>query len=400
LASVAGIESPALFEKGSPTAASAKLSRFYRPELDTLRFLAFLGVFTFHVAPRDPSFYAEHHLLPHLLIAPVCALAGAGAFGVDLFFALSAYLITVLLLREKDVTGTIDLKGFYIRRVLRIWPLYFFFLAAAACISLWDRSQGLQWPFVTGYLLLAGNWVYTWKGLPQATIVIPLWSISVEEQFYLLWPLVARRLSPGQWKYAILGLFSMGYISRVAVVSLGMTGAAAEYNTFVRMDAIVFGIALAVMLRDRPVRLSLASRFGLASLCLGVWCAVSLYAGLNAPRAAAPLLGTIVGRPAVAIAAAGLLLAVIGAPAAGAKFLSHPLLTYLGRISYGLYVYHMTGLMFAHHLFSNETAIGRVERAILGLLLTVLFSAISYRWLDSPFLRLKDRFATILARPV
>src|SRR5579863_4606045 len=87
--------------------------RFYLPELDVLRFFAFLAVFLFHAPPlghRGHSFVDD--------------LATIGIFGVDLFFALSAYLITRLLLREREATGRIDIKSFYIRRLLRIWPLY------------------------------------------------------------------------------------------------------------------------------------------------------------------------------------------------------------------------------------------------------------------------------------
>jgi peptidoglycan/LPS O-acetylase OafA/YrhL len=127
---------------------------------------------------------------------------------------------------------------------------------------------------------------------------------------------------------------------------------------------------------------------------------VSAYAGLNAPRAAIPAMGTLLGRPAVAIAASGLLVAVIGAPASGLRILAHPVLTYLGRISYGLYVYHMASLMLGRHLFRTNTVSGYVEYAIFGLILTVLFSMASYRWLETPFLRLKERFATVVARPV
>jgi peptidoglycan/LPS O-acetylase OafA/YrhL len=131
-----------------------------------------------------------------------------------------------------------------------------------------------------------------------------------------------------------------------------------------------------------------------------MWFAIAPYAALNAPRALAPAMGMLLGRPTVALAAAGLLIAFIGAPSAGAKVLAHPALTYLGRISYGLYVYHMAGLMFAKHVFAADTARGHLSRAALGLLLTLLFSMASYRWLESPFLRMKDRFATILTRPV
>src|SRR5271157_1881088 len=96
---------------------------FYRPELDCLRFFAFLGVFVHHSIPKEPSFFRAHGL-PVIL----SNFSYAGAFGVDLFFCLSAYLITKLLLREKDLTGHLNVKAFYVRRILRIWPLYFAFV--------------------------------------------------------------------------------------------------------------------------------------------------------------------------------------------------------------------------------------------------------------------------------
>jgi peptidoglycan/LPS O-acetylase OafA/YrhL len=103
---------------------------FYRPELDTLRFFAFLGVFVFHMAPLTIETYE-----PLGWIAPwLVAWFSSGAFGVDLFFALSAYLITTLLLREKETRGSLDVRNFYIRRILRIWPLYFAFIAFAGVL--------------------------------------------------------------------------------------------------------------------------------------------------------------------------------------------------------------------------------------------------------------------------
>ena len=87
--------------------------RFYRPELDVLRFFAFLGVFIFHAAPRTLDFY-DRAGYPHWLSSLLIPTFGAGAYGVDLFFALSAYLITSLLLRERAATGALDLRGFYL----------------------------------------------------------------------------------------------------------------------------------------------------------------------------------------------------------------------------------------------------------------------------------------------
>src|SRR5215216_4278992 len=101
---------------------------FYHPELDVLRFVAFLGVFMHHALPRDARLYINHGLSPAATQWLLTAKE-AGAFGLDLFFALSAYLITALLLREHGNRGSFSVSAFYIRRALRIWPLYFTFLA-------------------------------------------------------------------------------------------------------------------------------------------------------------------------------------------------------------------------------------------------------------------------------
>src|SRR5271168_1198202 len=99
---------------GAPRAAQ---HRFYQPELDGLRFYAFLGVFVCHSLPFEPAFYARFHLPVPWLWG---AIAKSGAAGVDLFFALSAFLITSILLRERQQTGGISLRRFYVRRILRI----------------------------------------------------------------------------------------------------------------------------------------------------------------------------------------------------------------------------------------------------------------------------------------
>src|SRR5579864_2495432 len=172
---------------------SERSVRFYRPELDVLRFFAFLGVFIFHAAPRSMDFYNAAGY-PHWLSSLLIPTFGAGAYGVDLFFALSAYLITSLLLRERAATGALDLRGFYVRRILRIWPLYLAFVAFAAVFAALVPGQHLPIKYVVGYSLLAGNWIYAFYGLP-ASFATPLWTVSIEEQFYLAWPLALRKAS-------------------------------------------------------------------------------------------------------------------------------------------------------------------------------------------------------------
>src|SRR5690242_17975169 len=200
-----------------PSAATspARAERFYRPELDALRFFAFLGVFIFHAAPRTMDFYAAAGL-PAWLSRLLISTFGAGAYGVDLFFALSAYLITGLLLRERAATGALDLRGFYVRRILRIWPLYLAFVAFAAVMAVAIPEQHLPLRYVAGFCLLSGNWVYVFYGLP-ASFAIPLWTVSIEEQFYLAWPLALRKSSVRAMTVVAITLLVVGNIWRFAL---------------------------------------------------------------------------------------------------------------------------------------------------------------------------------------
>src|SRR5215469_5631536 len=227
--------------------------RFYFPELDALRFFAFFGVFVFHAAPRTPAFYAAAHW-PAWLSTPAIAIFGAGAYGVDLFFALSAYLITSLLLRETETRGRLDLPRFYLRRILRIWPLYLTFLAVAAVAPYFMTGQHLPWQYVAGFACLAGNWVYVFHGLP-ASFAVPLWTVSIEEQFYLLWPLALRRASRNRVAAIAIALLVIANGVRMLLALTGAPADAMEYATFTRLDPIALG-ALLALFHDRLPQLT------------------------------------------------------------------------------------------------------------------------------------------------
>lgn len=199
---------------------------------------------------------------------------------------------------------------------------------------------------------------------------------------------------------AVIMLLVLANAVRACLVFSHVLGAAIEYNTSTRLDAIALGILVAYVLGENAPTFSVFGRSALAVSSLSLWCTVAAYTKLNAQTEVAPVLGTLLGRPLVAVAAAGLLIAAIGAPAAGARILTNSMLTYLGRISYGLYVYHMAGLLVAEHLFRKKSIPGFVLYALSGLALTVIFSIISYRWLESPFLKMKERFAVVRSRPV
>jgi peptidoglycan/LPS O-acetylase OafA/YrhL len=377
-----------------PSAAvQTQAQRFYRPELDALRFFAFLGVFIFHAAPRTMEFYAAAGL-PVWLSRLLISIFGSGAYGVDLFFALSAYLITSLLLRERAATGALDLRGFYVRRILRIWPLYLAFVAFAAVMALAIPGQNLPLRYVAGFCLLSGNWVYVFYGLP-ASFAIPLWTVSIEEQFYLAWPLALRRASVQTMAAIAVGLLLIANFWRVGLAIGGAPLEHMEYNTFTRLDPIALGILIALFGQKLP-RLRRLQRITLLIGGLVTW--IATYAlGADASLPNISSWRQALGHPLTAIASAAILFSAMGSQH---PFLRNQLLLYLGKISYGLYVLHEFAHFCAMRLAPASTPLAVLAQSIVALALTVLLAAASYRWLESPFLQLKERFAHVQSRPV
>jgi peptidoglycan/LPS O-acetylase OafA/YrhL len=377
----------------SAAAAPARAERFYRPELDALRFFAFLGVFIFHAAPRTMDFYNAAGY-PHWLSSLLISIFGAGAYGVDLFFALSAYLITSLLLRERAATGALDLRGFYVRRILRIWPLYLAFVAFAAIFAALVPGQHLPMKYVVGYSLLAGNWIYAFYGLP-ASFATPLWTVSIEEQFYLAWPLALRKASVRTMAVMAAGLLVIANAWRVWLAVTAAPVERIEYNTFTRLDPIAFGILLALFGHKLPQFTRLQR---VALLCGGAATWVAVFAFTVTGNAITVTTWRMaLGHPIMALASVAVLLSVLGSQN---RLLRNATLLYLGKISYGLYVLHEFAHFCAIRLVHASTPGMVVAQSIVGLALTIVLAAASYRWLESPFLRLKERFAHVQSRPV
>ncbi len=375
----------------NPETTAAKRS-FYRPELDVLRFFAFFGVFLFHFNhPMD--FYVQHGI-PKAVALAATGLIEGGVFGVDLFFVLSAYLITELLLREKEVTGALDVKGFYLRRILRIWPLYFFYIGLAL-IPVFNPDHAFTWRQATAFVFLAGNWSVIAWGWPIHSIIGPLWTVSIEEQFYLVWPPVVRNLSRGSLASAAIGMLAISNLTRITMIALHGGMNSVWCNTLGRLDPIAAGILVAVMLHGTLPKLSIGRRIGMllvGSLPLAL---VANYWKIHEPERLewAP---TLLGFPVVAISCTILMIAMLGI---GLR-MPRPL-CYLGKISYGLYVYHALGNVLSNILIPVHSAFIQLAlRPIMALAITVILASTSYVVLESPFLRLKRRFAHIESRPI
>jgi peptidoglycan/LPS O-acetylase OafA/YrhL len=374
--------------------------RFYHPELDILRFLAFFLVFLHHALPHDPAFWTR--FVPVGVARVVAGIGAMGAFGVDVFFALSAYLITELLLREKALIGDLDLKSFYVRRVLRIWPLYFFFLALAGALTFVVPGQKIGWQASLAFLFLSGNWWIVLRGFPSS-VIFPLWSVSIEEQFYLFWPPLVRRLRATHMGVLACAMLAIAWVTRWYVVTHGAAETLVWCNTLARLDPIAAGILVAILLRGETPEFSIWMRTAMMAFGMSCLALAGNYWSIKAdPLTIARVLA---GYPAVAIGAAALLVGVltelrVESPGSKTKA-AKSALVYLGRISYGLYVYHVLGLMVSDFMVPHAEAGGGryLLRAVIAFSLTVAFAAASFRRLETPFLALKQRFTHVLSRP-
>ncbi len=328
------------------------------PQMDSLRAVAVFGVLV------------QHWFNPALPL---------GAWGVRLFFVISGYLITCSLFRLRESGASLRATSweFFVKRSTRLFPAYYMLLFLWLLMSPQLRSDWYWYFFyMTNFLL----------EVRQAWIPLtPSWSLAVEEQFYLVWFFIILLLSPIRWKFLVL-LIALSPIARYFYSDAG--NSFGVYLPWSNFDALVIGACLCLMERNQRQLPSYAAWVvGVASSFLLL---VSLTVGSDTPWAAAvlPLLvafisGYLVWRSRVGFCG------LVG------RILNQPALTYLGRISYGIYLYHMLTDAIAANIavkgsaawqpfFQRETLTGFAVH--VGL--TLILAAVSFRYMETP-LRLK-----------
>lgn len=374
-----------------PSSRPTRPERFHHPELDGLRFCAFFAVFVHHALQMQASWWAGQGV-PEALVPWIMAAVLAGGFGVDFFFCLSAYLITELLLREHRAYGSVDFRAFFVRRALRIWPLYYVFVALSAgvlpgLLPLPELSQQELLSFVFFF----ANWEMALHG-PVPGALGPLWSVAIEEQFYLVWPTVVRLARPGRVATVAVVMVVVALATRTWLVWTGVEHPGIWCNTLARLDPIALGALTSVALGGGAPRLAEPLRKAL--IAAGLACPVVLSRFFPMNEAQQPAL--VVVYLAVGLSCAVLLVACLRSRPEGARVLAQPITVYLGRISYGLYVFHVLALIVAHEWVKP---LPRVYAIVPGLALTLVFAMASYHGLEKPFLRLKTRYARVASRP-
>jgi peptidoglycan/LPS O-acetylase OafA/YrhL len=394
---MAAVEMPVQsLETCSPSAAAERV-RFYRPELDVLRFAAFVAVFFCHLLPGDPP--PQVRGLSSVIWKSILAVRDAGNFGVCIFFLLSSYLITELLRRERIETNATHLRSFYMRRVLRIWPLYFVVLSVFVVGGTLWPSLHMQPGRVVAYALLVGNWYMVFYPLTSGPLR-HLWSISVEEQFYLTWPFMIKVGGMRCVKTISLALLPASYLTIfIGSIYQSHLDVTVWLNSLVQFQFFALGALLAIHLSGGSLDLSRRSRAAMLLAGMVSWLVASGVFGIKRAGFTPHPAAMCAGYAAAALGSVLIFLAVLGI-ASGRLPRS---LVYLGKISYGLYVFHEMGLSISHSIrkavgLASHTPLLFLLNTAASLAITILLAMLSYKYLEYPFLRLKRRFTFVESR--
>lgn len=350
------------------------LSRVHFGSLDGLRFLCISAVLW-------------HHLPTWQGLTDVTILVARGHVGVDFFFVLSGFLITTLLLREEREKGRFSLKAFYWRRILRIIPVYFLVVTIAAAYSIGVKGRTEDLAILPWYYLFFSNFLV----VEHIGFLSPTWSLSMEEQFYMIWPALLLLL-PRRWMtWALIGLIAINVSSATgAFTPIGITGIEAGPLRFA-----IQGTTYAPLLMGALAALMLDKAEGFAALRVPcgfraapwVWLVLLLGTLASFP-------GALEGLPNLVVHTLMtlMLVSLVQREDNGmAWFLRLPPIARIGQISYGIYLYHLFALAIAGKIAFALPMAQWPVLVMLYLALSLLISEISFRTWEAWFLRLRHR---------
>lgn len=382
-----------------------KEPRFYLPQLDALRFFAFLSVFFLHTLP---SIDVENHAGRWQTATLVgSTIQRSGENGVELFFLLSSYLITELLTREKRQTGDIHLKMFYVRRILRIWPLYYFMVLIGLAIQPLSPNYHLPVSSILSFLFFVSNWHLMFHGFIWSPIY-PLWTVSTEEQFYLIWPFAMRTL-PRR------ALLLLSIVAIIVVPLLAYRGKSFLWRTGTTESVVLLvffplGGLLSMVLKKHSSPLPSWKWLGIFLLGLACWLFGGIWARQDGSMIASSPSAALLGKSIIGAGTVLIFLAFLRSnPMIWPKWI-----IYLGKISFGLYVFHVLirdGVGTIARLAGLGVRTGP-NHSIINLLIsfgvilpvtllgTIVLASLSYRFLERPFLLMKDRLAFVPSRDI
>lgn len=376
--------------------------KIFFPNLDGLRFLCFLMVFLFHIYKTIFQNLKNTHYTTYSITR---FLFSNGELGVNFFFVLSGFLITFLLMKEKEVSGSIHLGNFYIRRVLRIWPMFYLCVFIGFVVVPVLKSLSGQPPNEIAnpvyYILFANNfdYIHGWPSFPDALILIVLWSVAVEEQFYLTWPLflkfVPRKIYP--FLFSAVLVFTLIFRS----FHLGASDhdyAVLHFHTFSVIGDMAIGGLMAYFCTYKNGFLDFITNLSKRTIVFFYIMAAAIilfrHYLFEIPATA------LFERLFISVAFGLIILEQNYSKNSFFKFSSLKFISKLGLYTYGLYCLHFFVISIVKGGFGKigvETSslFGAFSETLMSLITVIIICWFSYRYFEKPFLRLKDKFAFI-----
>jgi len=360
------------------------MSKFRFKNLDSIRTIAFLSVFLVHaVSSKLPAVCNSQSYSFFVFFRELFD------FGVPIFFVLSGFLISFLMLKEQESENGFSVKNFYMRRVLRIWPVYYLVIVFGFFVFPLLRNHFLHLPYIenahfVNYLLFLSNFDqinnHQW---PFGVGLGPTWSVGVEEQFYLLWPIVIMIFKKRKFIIPIAGFLIISTISSI-VLNLNIhhtlfcfmylsTGALFAYLSFyykehikkiTNINPFFFLLTIAVIMLSIMGVINIFGPFRMIiiSLLIGFLIVYQCYSGRFA-------------------------------------FENIPFIERMGKYTYGLYLYHSICIFIAHTFVLDILKVEETPLSVvliiplISLILSVIVSVLSYKYYESFFLNLKDKFS-------
>jgi peptidoglycan/LPS O-acetylase OafA/YrhL len=351
--------------------------------LNGIRALAVIGVVIAHL--HGLVYLQERNWLPSAVIPMI-----DGGAGVQAFFVLSGFLITTLLIREHRASGSISIRRFYCRRALRIFPVYYLFLIIATILYLIDNRITSVGSLLYGYF-----YAYNFIDESRYTLFMGhIWSLAVEEHFYLLWPAAFLVAYPIRLRPMYYLLFAAPIVSLLLHAILVRSNIASSYFvgrwTFIAGYSIVIGCIVALLLESNDpkwnIRKFLGAKITLAMSVL-VYSAPAIFFGRSW------IFDNVIS-PYFRCLGLALVIAwvVCRQDSLLTRALELPPLRYLGKISYGVYMYQGLFLATGPH---REPGHLWPPSPLIGLCLLIVVPPLSYRYFERPFMEIKERFGAI-----
>ncbi|MEO6252908.1 MAG: acyltransferase [Ferruginibacter sp.] len=360
------------------------------PGLNGLRALAALSVVVFHLTRDFAAFNLSPYIFGTLPDGSPKGFAMAG-YGVTIFFSLSGFLITYLLLAEKQ-KQEINIKNFYFRRILRIWPLYYLYLVAVLIVIFYFGFR-FNGSVLLAYIFFAANFPFILENIPHiAETTLPFlrhyWSLGVEEQYYLFWPWVVKKVKNRLTLFVISFILVFNILKFAFHFLLPQSIIAACFNV-IRFDCMLIGSLGAIFyFTKQPLFLKICSS---KISQLFAWLIVLLLL-LNVFHVASIIDHEIVSLVTVIL--------IIGQITVKNRLinLDNRVCDFLGKISYGMYVIHPLIIFFAAKLLKETDLPPLLKYSLVYTFVTgatILISWISYEYFEKRFLRIKMRYTTV-----